>query len=102
MSAFKKTSVAAMVMLLCIVIALICGKYLMKDEYANPGNKSETVTETIYNMTTYGTISEAYNDAVTDKTAEDEAKEEKAENAVGIIILIFVAFFILKGIGKKK
>ncbi|MCR4959825.1 MAG: hypothetical protein K6A74_00050 [Lachnospiraceae bacterium] len=109
MSALRKPSVAAMIMVVCIIIALLIGRAGgVSSTGSSDSGWAETVNEVVNRYTTVGAIQEAVSDAQntremiqTGELVEDESVTNK-RMAVSTIIIVLGVILVIRGIAGKK
>ena len=98
MSAIKKTSVAALIMLLCIVLAIVIGES-RKNYYEDPTAYEETVGGDLFGMTTFGAITEDMANSF-DMPPFSEGVEEKS-SGLGAIVLVIIIIIVLRKLSRR-
>jgi len=104
LSALKKTSVAIMIMFVCLILAIVIGE-ARKDIYENPSAHQETVLSKLNEMTTWGTITNTVEENVSAPSSYNSVSDNDSDSGLskgGIIILIIVIICVLKGLSNKK
>lgn len=115
MTALKKTGVAAMIMVVCIALAIVIGE-TRKNDYVNPavtvtesGEVIENQTNPFFKFTTVGAVKEqieknkAEQEVATNTVNEANPEDEDSKDGlsirkiIGIIVLLMIASSILKG-----
>lgn len=113
MSALKRNGVAAMIMFACIVLALVIGKMRQTTyEGPKPGSDqgSSIVSETIYDMSTFGSIKKNINEgleglSVIHHNNTVDASEDAKEDSLGfgsIVLIIIVVMIVFKIFGGRN
>ena len=110
MSALRKPGVAAMIMLVCIVIALVIGRAggISEDNTSSEPGWEETINSVVNNYSTVGTIQEALRQVRTEKEMVDSGEivvEEKNTNkrtTISSIIIVLGIILVLRGLAGKK
>ena len=108
MEALKKTSVAAMIMVICIVMAVLLGEmrsgtYKQVEETGVvTQQKDNPISELMYGWSTYGTIQKQIEKGTNLVFDVDEDKPETRKLHVGKVILILIIIGIVSGAFKKK
>ena len=115
MEALKKTGVAAMIMVVCIALAIVIGDS-RKSSFTNPDlPATETeITESEENnawdfvtgMTTYGKvreeIEEGRKEAAQSSLYDDETSQEDVWNVKRVALIVIGAFVIFSIFGKRR
>ena len=101
MSALKKTSVAVMIMLVCIILAVVIGE-ARKGVYINPTSYENTISKKLYNMTTYGTIQRKSQEAADAYNNNDEDDDKGGIPFGKIIIVGLIVVVVVNSVGGKK
>lgn len=109
MKALKKPYVAIMVMALCILLSIVIGQsrrsiYEAPIESSVSANiETEETTDYLYDISTYGTIRNAFlnaqNELTPEKLEDTVETEKKGISGFGVICIIVLVFFVL---GKLK
>lgn len=105
MEALKKTGVAAMIMVICIVLAILLGE-VRSTTYKNAESGNVAVTterngvgKLIYNWSTYGTIQNQVEkglNVITDKEDDDDDGGFSIGKLIGVLIIIAIVAGIFK------
>lgn len=101
MNALKKTQVAALIMLLCVVLAFVIGE-AKKDYYINPTAHEGSV---FYEITTAGAIQEIVSEstgATWDPDLYENTGSSHSGSILGPILALVIIFLVIRGFGKKK
>jgi len=108
MEALKKTSVAAMIMVICIVMAVLLGemrsgtyKQVEKTGVVTQ-QKDNPISELMYGWSTYGTIQKQIEKGTNLVFDEDEDEPEVRHISFGKIIVLLIIIGIVSGAFRKK
>lgn len=103
MSALKKTSVAAMIMVVCIVMAIVIGE-ARKDTFIQASGEQQVEDSIVYNWSTIGNIKNTIKENAQNVFGADEATEEQDGGiTLGKLIgIAVVALILISILGKKK
>lgn len=93
MEALKKTSVAAMIMVVCIILAIVIGE-TRKDTFINPSEHESGFSETIFGMSTFGAIQQQVEGGLEDADiitveSEEDTSIPKFGSIIGVVLVIW-------------
>ncbi|MCQ2519771.1 MAG: hypothetical protein MJ107_04465 [Lachnospiraceae bacterium] len=107
MEALKKTGVAAMIMVVCIALSIIIGE-VRKPAFVNPTpstSTESTIHNWIYDISTFGKISNQINEGITDisvTSTSTEVNDVSTDVSVGKIIGIIILIAFVLSLFKKR
>ena len=108
MSALKKPAVAAMIMVICIILALLIGRAGgIASDSSSDVSWAETVNEIVNKYSTVGTIQEAVKESkneqalIEDGTIVVDEETQGKRTTVSTIIIVLGVILVIKGLSKK-
>lgn len=102
MSALKKTSVAAMIMVICIVMAIVIGE-ARKDTFIQASNGHQVEDSIVYNWSTIGNIKNTVQENIENAFGDDVEAETDGGISLGKLLGVIIVGVVVFGIiGKKR